>query len=1211
MEHQKSEKELEHLRGALREQQDRLESTRTQLAGEQKAQQTLKAQYDGIVRGLEEKVRQERDKREKLARTRVQKNEKLIEKFQQQMVDYEAEILRLKDNNEVMRLKSTNGPQPATAGGTVLAPTSASDKQVADLQALVKKRDQELVRLKEKDIKGTKERQELTSKATDAENKLADEKKKVAKYLREKDEALGSLRTARQQSEAERSAKERFKADLEQLIAEKRGTGAAGGLSYSDMASKLKELENDVYILEAQRKTVLALNPRTSAFEYIGEPVELNKAAELKSVAEIVQAMKDWLARPTNDRLSVLEIFESLDLANSGEVTLQSFESALGRLGLKLRPGETQLVKEVLDPRHVGYLRYRCLVRELQGVPQLDFMNKAVIKLAKVAESRDLGQSQFLSLVDPNNTTAMTIEQFQQSMAQCKAPDFNFDDAEVTSLFKNVTKAENRVVGVKLNTQQLATKVSEGVRAILIDQVRVALEKAGLSLGQLFAKYDKNSDGFLDHQELTRALSDCGLTLGAKMSGILLTEVLDPRGPNKSTSSGKISYGVLKFYLEAGGTQSTEGALLSRSRDQGDSGKGGVSDSVASAGGLPQDVLQGSKRAARKILVACHASIAELVGKLDHLEEGIVGREELKKAIEGQKVGDLDRDELGALLKGCDRGQRGYIAGSKFVEKLYSYAAETESETILRRLAKTLAHSDTSLQQEMQRYASTGSGRLDKATFKKCLKQLAVALSDAEIQKLVASATEGANSSPATRSEGEQIDIKRFCQQVNEAAKAKPLPSFVLQGAKGGSSLGGGRAGSGAGGALGAYEAEKKYKKNLEALKTEIEDKSREILGLRKEVKDCHDRYNRLDADKKNLEARLVDKHSKPPRETANEAQAHSQAQQLAQLREQLFAEQGENTKLRKTIEVTFKAEVSRLSAEKDQLEEKLRDTQDERARLQTQFNRLVGQPLGAIEKREALELSRQMRISDLERELEESEKARAEAQDSLFKADEKLLDLKFEKETFDLQYARLQKRIQELEQHKHSSAQRSATIRGEQEADLREIEEAAGTAAGSGKKKAKETVRLRAQGKSTGELEMLVESLKRVVEKLKIENEALKKENNRTVGQKDKVASEKAMKQKINNLEQLVHSLEMKEVNLDERDSTIKKLIQANKQLREDLSREVDRYILLEDKYKETAMKLETVAKNNKRNEELVFGMTTGGNMSRYQGFLSDNSKK
>jgi hypothetical protein len=100
-------------------------------------------------------------------------------------------------------------------------------------------------------------------------------------------------------------------------------------------------------------------------------------------------------------------------------------------------------------------------------------------------------------------------------------------------------------------------------------------------------------------------------------------------------------------------------------------------------------------------------------------------------------------------------------------------------------------------------------------------------------------------------------------------------------------------------------------------------------------MKDGHDRYNRLDAEKKHLEARLVDRHSKPPKETHNESLAHSQAQELMQLRDQLFYQQQENSKLRKTIEVTFKAEISRLSTEKEQVEEKLRDSNDERSRLQ------------------------------------------------------------------------------------------------------------------------------------------------------------------------------------------------------------------------------------------------------------------------------------
>ena len=88
---------------------------------------------------------------------------------------------------------------------------------------------------------------------------------------------------------------------------------------------------------------------------------------------------------------------------------------------------------------------------------------------------------------------------------------------------------------------------------------------------------------------------------------------------------------------------------------------------------------------------------------------------------------------------------------------------------------------------------------------------------------------------------------------------------------------------------MAAFEAEKKYKKNLEALKQEIEEKNREIQGLRKDIKDSNDRQSRLEDDKRKLETRLVDKHSKPPKETHHEFLAFSQAQELMQLKDQLF----------------------------------------------------------------------------------------------------------------------------------------------------------------------------------------------------------------------------------------------------------------------------------------------------------------------------------
>ena len=113
---------------------------------------------------------------------------------------------------------------------------------------------------------------------------------------------------------------------------------------------------------------VIAHNPSTSTFEYIGDPMPIGDK-DVTRVDEIIKGIKAWLDRPTNDRLSVKQVFESMDIENFGEVSVKNFESALLRIGVKIRSSEMQLLKGALDPRMIGFLGYRNFVRELQGIP--------------------------------------------------------------------------------------------------------------------------------------------------------------------------------------------------------------------------------------------------------------------------------------------------------------------------------------------------------------------------------------------------------------------------------------------------------------------------------------------------------------------------------------------------------------------------------------------------------------------------------------------------------------------------------------------------------------------------------------------------------------------------------------------------------------------------------------------------------------------------
>lgn len=122
--------------------------------------------------------------------------------------------------------------------------------------------------------------------------------------------------------------------------------------------------------------------------------------------------LKRWLNRPENQSLTVRTIFEQMDLQNFGELQEGKFEVALHKVGVELRAKEKRFLRDVLDPRNIGFLRYRPLLREIQGVPQLDFISNEVIRIAKsVVETRDLNEEQFKRLIDPTHLEMMSLTQ--------------------------------------------------------------------------------------------------------------------------------------------------------------------------------------------------------------------------------------------------------------------------------------------------------------------------------------------------------------------------------------------------------------------------------------------------------------------------------------------------------------------------------------------------------------------------------------------------------------------------------------------------------------------------------------------------------------------------------------------------------------------------------------------------------------------------------
>lgn len=127
------------------------------------------------------------------------------------------------------------------------------------------------------------------------------------------------------------------------------------------------------------------------------------------------------------------------------------------------------------------------------------------------------------------------------------------------------------------------------------------------------------------------------------------------------------------------------------------------------------------------------------------------------------------------------------------------------------------------------------------------------------------------------------LEIRKFIARIELIGKSKPLPQYIFN-QKGGK---GAQAKQGASTSMmKAHDDESKYKKNLDLLRTEIEEKNREIDAKDKEIRECKTKISYQEREKKKLETQLMNKDQKPPKETRDESKAFDQAQELIQVKD-------------------------------------------------------------------------------------------------------------------------------------------------------------------------------------------------------------------------------------------------------------------------------------------------------------------------------------
>ena len=87
---------------------------------------------------------------------------------------------------------------------------------------------------------------------------------------------------------------------------------------------------------------------------------------------------------------------------------------------------------------------------------------------------------------------------------------------------------------------------------------------------------------------------------------------------------------------------------------------------------------------------------------------------------------------------------------------------------------------------------------------------------------------------------------------------------------------------------------------------------------------------------------------------------------EIIKLKQQIASLEDDNLKIKETTQVKLRFELGKISHERDVLSEKLKEANDEIIRQSNQITDLIGKPLDDLEKREELELTRQMQIDRL-----------------------------------------------------------------------------------------------------------------------------------------------------------------------------------------------------------------------------------------------------
>jgi len=726
------------------------------------------------------------------------------------------------------------------------------------------------------------------------------------------------------------------------------------------------------------------------------ESKKITEISKISYIDEIIEQSKSLI----NPKINPLEIFE----AYSGEqdiVPEAEFFQICEKIGLIFADvSKTEILQKCKSLKREGYCDFYEFAHALKGIIYKRFIDQELLKFGKIVIDEGIGNAQILKAFYEEQTGTIsgiskaTVEKGLLGLFNAEGT-----SGEVEYILKRAKLNETEG---RYSLEKIVQLLNKASKTYLVDSIRESLSRFDPIM--MFLEQDSNSDNKLTLSEFSNLLSNVSIKPSPATLD-LICEIFDP------THSELIS---LEIFCQA----------LVIHCDQ------NIAKNIEEAK-IKSDMSIVSKRAAKLLINVVGGNeqkLMEIFAEQDYQLCGLTSIPGALNTIIKQFGKEVKKADISMLLKDLEiPNNKGLFCYHSLAHRIYELAQINSTHSaILKRILSVATRKGAPLNNPSGfKQLFTNADKDGKITFERFrihLQSIISGLSKEELQILE-------NAYCPKDAPKKVLDLKIFCdelfspdlrktQLVQPNFEQTKLQHSLKQTSKKDTII--------------QKEPEKSYMSGFGntatqmqqvAFKGKLEDLKKDNENLKRENYALSQRISMLESSEKSglkqefglmksevNQSKTID--TKPKIDTNTTKQYSAKITEL----------ESTNYELMKKIDTEYKPNIAKYRQEIEKLKADIKFLKLDNLKFESQIEKMLKKNMDGVEKKHELEFIKDTKIAEQQKKITDLSAEVQKLEEKIFGLEQTKLELQFEKENFDLERSRLERRIKDLEQFQAES---------------------------------------------------------------------------------------------------------------------------------------------------------------------------------------------